>query len=799
MIRGQGSPYQARRLGVTLKRFFAARQANGQQAPDRPRGRQADGAPSATIKRPPSSPAAGDDLAGRPLYIRDEWTQSQPPAPRPPRSANDLLSGSFPGAEPAAHCERQQRANLAAQHGRALARIVEQRMKDPKSPLRRSLEAFYRGRWSDVEEEISLVLDALNSIDKMAHCFGSKFERILVIMPRNLPLYSFLVFCVVPASQAQEVLVHYPQLVQDRVLPILGSFAECIRGIPDPQRGARELQKLSRRLTTGGAIDLDLAAAAAQPIKGPALQYTENSCKTTQSPDYSFAPTLPPTISLPGFGLITVDTRNTSLELIKTNSHHTDAIVFTGSFKNAQTCIKSIQDKNIPVPIFFYNGSGYNPAVVGPMPPAELPEVVQRLVCARLLNGGQDCGAPDAIIVHASHLDQFLVQLNMCLDRESKYFLLEMTRTYNAAKSFISRGQASGRILRGHCGNRKIRQVYPIISLRSIKDFAQASASHAPASELFEEYYAPIFNIITYQDDNQLGSYFEAAGYQDKSMYVSLFGSSPYINRKIPADVLLDNVTVPEWDQAFKAYGGYGSQASSIILRGRKRDQPINLCRDLPYARLQGSAERERSHQPRARYDKIYGNFIQIIDAVDQETGGGSVASAFYYGQVTENEEFINPYAQVKCLVVAHAGFESAVAHSLSRVTAAYLRDAPPDEIWAQLPQQGCANADASAPWGTACLPEADPAAWHRANTMSFGPEPLDGLAAALARAGQLQIRQAPALPEVVRLIRYNALCFQERELLPLLPSAEDRAIVAALTGSLQRIYWRNQQGCLSG
>ena len=74
-------------------------------------------------------------------------------------------------------------------------------------------------------------------------------------------------------------------------------------------------------------------------------------------------------------------------------------MIFTGRYESAEEV-----DAQCPYGLFIFQGSGVNPVVVGPEANLSA-EVLDHIVTSRAFNGGQDCAAPDAFLVHVQRAD----------------------------------------------------------------------------------------------------------------------------------------------------------------------------------------------------------------------------------------------------------------------------------------------------------------------------------------------------------------------------------------------------------
>lgn len=260
-------------------------------------------------------------------------------------------------------------------------------------------------------------------------------------------------------------------------------------------------------------------------------------------------------------------------EFLQNHVSRSDLIIFTGR-NETKNKIKKCMKLNA---LMINNGSGHNPIVV--TEDADVDKAIKGLVYSRFFNNGQDCAGPDAVFVHKEIRNKFIEKLKEKVsslkvgDHSDPDTILgrihrkeELERLHNVIESNKSKIILGGRV------DMQSTTVHPTIVLSVIES----------GNLNYKEVFGPVLFLYTYQDDEQLQLYFEDKNgvYIQNKMYVSLFGTSPYIesrddnnlvrengstkgkvgivlNNKIIHDIIIDNGTVP--------YGGYSKGASSII------------------------------------------------------------------------------------------------------------------------------------------------------------------------------------------------------------------------------------------
>ena len=264
----------------------------------------------------------------------------------------------------------------------------------------------------------------------------------------------------------------------------------------------------------------------------------------------------------------------------------TDAVIFTGTMGNADK-VRSAFDRNV---LFIANGPGHNPIVV--TEPADIAQAVASVLRVQLYNQGQDCANANAILVHAARYKAFVSQLRRAV-REVKVgpYAERATRVGPITnRKDLERIQAlfvqnsewldpttSGVIRTKSC------IVEPTII---VKPLAEGSD--------YRDHFAPVFFVQRYASDDELGRYFDDPRYATNAMYVTVFGTSPYVDslvgRVFPGGhVLHDASTIlrdtdlhaPGVERGTQPYGGYGRGASSVSLHGVTTPKPTLPQRDI--------------------------------------------------------------------------------------------------------------------------------------------------------------------------------------------------------------------------
>ncbi len=297
----------------------------------------------------------------------------------------------------------------------------------------------------------------------------------------------------------------------------------------------------------------------------------------------------------------------------------TDVVIFTGTSHHASK-LRQIFDRRT---LFISNGSGHNPLVIAA--DANLEKAIDAVTTLQFYNQGQDCAAPNAILVHEEIYEDFMNQLRSTVssmkigeysDQTSRIGPMSDTKDLVRIQEFLCDNSSwidmstPGVIDTRHC------IVYPTIITKPLS----LGANYA-------EIFAPIIFVQKYTTDAELASYFEAKEYFENAMYITLYGSSSYIHnlidRKIndtvihPRDTFLHNthLHIPGVERGTQPYGGYGVGASSLSIGGKTIPLPTLPQRDIyeyvAKPMIEGVAAGE--HIVLNRYSDIHEKNVQKI------------------------------------------------------------------------------------------------------------------------------------------------------------------------------------------
>lgn len=246
-----------------------------------------------------------------------------------------------------------------------------------------------------------------------------------------------------------------------------------------------------------------------------------------------------------------------------------DLVVFTGRYTNAAEIASQLGGEQL----FLFFGQGTNPVVV--CADADLPAAIDGTVGIRLFNSGQDCLGPDVVFVPEPLLDTFLDGLVGRLDRlrfggyrdpAADYGPICYDGALADAAQVLHRFR--DRIVAGGTVDFRSRRVTPTVLV------SRLGAEPEPT-----EFFAPVFNVVSYPDERALRLALTATGYADRALGASVYGDAGGTGELTAALRRRHTVTVDSTltavDDGNQPFGGWGPLANYVSYRGRRQPQPI--------------------------------------------------------------------------------------------------------------------------------------------------------------------------------------------------------------------------------
>jgi acyl-CoA reductase-like NAD-dependent aldehyde dehydrogenase len=305
----------------------------------------------------------------------------------------------------------------------------------------------------------------------------------------------------------------------------------------------------------------------------------------------------------------------------------TEVVIFTGTSLHADQ-LRTVFDQRT---LFITNGSGHNPLVVSK--DAIISDAVEATLTLQLYNQGQDCAAPNTILIHE---DVFADFLRMIRD-EIRTVRVGDYRDRRCRVGPISDPKDLVRIQDLLIENREWLDPTTPGIIRAYDAILEPTIINKPlkVSGNFSEIFAPVIFLQKYANDDELATYFEDPRYAQNAMYVTLYGTSPYvksfIGREIGGKVLHtpesflhnNHLHAPGAERGTKPYGGNGYGASSLSINGKIMPKATLPQRDIfewVAKPLANGAAAKKTAALRAATDTIYKDVQKLLRLKAQDT-----------------------------------------------------------------------------------------------------------------------------------------------------------------------------------
>jgi aldehyde dehydrogenase (NAD+) len=243
-------------------------------------------------------------------------------------------------------------------------------------------------------------------------------------------------------------------------------------------------------------------------------------------------------------------------------------VLFTGTYANAER-IRSQLAPDSQTFVFF--GQGVNPTVVGRAADVEL--AVRDLVSARMFNTGQDCMGPNVVFVVQEKVQAFTALLQDKLaalvfgsrkDPTADYGPIYYGSTIATLSQYLS--DHAEFIHFGGAIDFARRRIEPTILRGTLSRRARIT-----------EYFGPIFNIVSYEDETALMRELDSSFYKDRAMGASVYGSSALADFLRTNHMVAVNQTLFDIEDSNQPFGGYGQMANYVFHKRRIKAAPILL------------------------------------------------------------------------------------------------------------------------------------------------------------------------------------------------------------------------------
>jgi acyl-CoA synthetase (AMP-forming)/AMP-acid ligase II/acyl-CoA reductase-like NAD-dependent aldehyde dehydrogenase len=249
-----------------------------------------------------------------------------------------------------------------------------------------------------------------------------------------------------------------------------------------------------------------------------------------------------------------------------------DVVVFTGAYNNAEELRGKLRRDQLM--LFF--GQGVNPFVVGPE--ADGDRAIEDAIRIRLLNSGQDCFGPDVFFVHSSLQERFVGGLTKRLaelrhgdyaDPRADYGAVYYDSAIRSTTEFLLRNREF--VVHGGSVDFRTGLVPPTVFVRDIDDPLDIS-----------EFFSPLFNVVVYQDQEQLEKVLFSPYFAERSMGAMVYGTEDALAQKLRErhTVAVDR-TLLEVDDGNAPFGGRGVMANYAAYNGKRTAEPLLVSKSV--------------------------------------------------------------------------------------------------------------------------------------------------------------------------------------------------------------------------
>lgn len=263
----------------------------------------------------------------------------------------------------------------------------------------------------------------------------------------------------------------------------------------------------------------------------------------------------------------------------------TDVVIFTGTPAHAAE-LRQVFDRRT---LFITNGAGHNPIVIAA--DANIDEAIEAVTTLQFYNQGQDCAAPNSILIHHKIYREFIKRLHSAIKEMKIGEYIDRSCRIGP----ISDPDDLVRIQEFLCEHGTWLDLSTPGIIETRNSIVHPTIITKPLSRggNYCEIFAPIIFAQDYIDDAELATYFETKQYADHAMYITLYGSSPYTESLIDKDfngrVLHTRKTflkdkhlhMPGVERGTEPYGGYGYGASTVSIDGKLIAMPTLPQRDI--------------------------------------------------------------------------------------------------------------------------------------------------------------------------------------------------------------------------
>ncbi|MBN8828946.1 MAG: aldehyde dehydrogenase family protein [Sphingobacteriia bacterium] len=254
------------------------------------------------------------------------------------------------------------------------------------------------------------------------------------------------------------------------------------------------------------------------------------------------------------------------------NVGFSDVIIFTGRYENSLEVISRHKHH-----LFLFFGSGTNAMILGNN--FDLEEFTNKSISSRIFNSGQDCMCPNIIFVPNSIVDDYATLLikklellkygprnNPSVDYSDIFYegVVEDVQKYlteNHKWVIYNKN-------REEVENNNL--LHPIVLKSSIKNMAGIM-----------EYFSPVFNIVAYDNFEELSQFLSNDHSLEHAMFLSVFGEETLSESLHNYYCISKNQTIFEFENGNYPFGGYGIKANFVKSENISVGKPILISKEI--------------------------------------------------------------------------------------------------------------------------------------------------------------------------------------------------------------------------
>ncbi|GEM_PF-92663 len=260
----------------------------------------------------------------------------------------------------------------------------------------------------------------------------------------------------------------------------------------------------------------------------------------------------------------------------------TEVVIFTGTQENGVNVRANFPKEAL----FILNGSGHNPLIITET--ANIRDAVAATLNMGLSNQGQDCAAPNSFLVHRKVHQEFLRQLIEAIRKVKVGSYSDPQVQVGPLTDIQQLARLEARMI---LEREFIQKETPGV-FRTKEGIMEPTVIDKPlrAGGNYEEVFAPLMVVQPYEDDEELARYLETEQYERRAMYVTVYGQSGYVDRRLsegwrthsPGTVLHNtHLHAPGVERGTQEYGGYGRGASFVSIGDSVIPQPTLPQREI--------------------------------------------------------------------------------------------------------------------------------------------------------------------------------------------------------------------------